>query len=276
MADLTQDRSGRGLPLLSDYSDFVRRHRILIALLTGTGLLVGLAWATTAADVLLGHRVGRAGPGPGLRDPRDVGLLAARGQHRHRRPAAPEPPRPHGGLGRARHGPRPGPRAALGHRLAQQPRAARDRVGRLPTRGGQRRRRRGCGVRRRPPSCARRAREPSAAPAPSLRHRTGGAAGPRAEQTARDRRAGRAVRPDSRAPRRPGGARARPAASPRAWCGTRCWPRAPTTPTRRCRSPRARWSACSAACSWAPAATVSDDLDHQSSTPERVDERHVA
>ena len=48
MADLTQDRRPDvGLPLLSDYSDFVRRHRILIALLTGTGLLVGLAWATT-------------------------------------------------------------------------------------------------------------------------------------------------------------------------------------------------------------------------------------
>jgi hypothetical protein len=46
MADLTHDRYP-GLPLLSDYSDFARRHRILIALLTGTGLLLGLAWATT-------------------------------------------------------------------------------------------------------------------------------------------------------------------------------------------------------------------------------------
>ena len=47
MADLTQDRHPAGLPLLSDYSGFARRHRILLALSTGAGLLVGLAWATT-------------------------------------------------------------------------------------------------------------------------------------------------------------------------------------------------------------------------------------
>ena len=47
MADLSQDRRSAGLPLLSDYARFVRRHRILIALLTGAGLLVGLVWATT-------------------------------------------------------------------------------------------------------------------------------------------------------------------------------------------------------------------------------------
>jgi hypothetical protein len=48
MANLTPGgHPGAGLPLLSDYSAFVRRHRLVIALLTGIGLLGGLAWATT-------------------------------------------------------------------------------------------------------------------------------------------------------------------------------------------------------------------------------------
>lgn len=43
MAALTQ---GPGLPLWSDHTGFVRRHRVRIALLMSIGLLTGLAWAT--------------------------------------------------------------------------------------------------------------------------------------------------------------------------------------------------------------------------------------
>ena len=43
MAALTQ---GSGLPLWSDHTDFVRRHRVRLAVLMGIGLLTGLAWAT--------------------------------------------------------------------------------------------------------------------------------------------------------------------------------------------------------------------------------------
>ena len=125
------------------------------------------------------------------------------------------------------------------------------------TRGGQCRRRRG---RRRSSTYAvtrsAHSRAP-AAPAAALRHRPGGAAGPRAEQAAGDPGAGRAVRPDPRAPRRPGGARARRTDQPaQVLAAPRRRPRAPTTPTPRCRSPRARCSACSAAACSARAATA--------------------
>ncbi len=43
MAALTQ---GPGLPLWSDHTAFVRRHRVRLALLMSIGLLTGLAWAT--------------------------------------------------------------------------------------------------------------------------------------------------------------------------------------------------------------------------------------
>jgi uncharacterized protein involved in exopolysaccharide biosynthesis len=41
MAALTQ---GPGLPLWSDYTSFVRRHRVVVAVLVALGLLVGIAW----------------------------------------------------------------------------------------------------------------------------------------------------------------------------------------------------------------------------------------
>lgn len=41
MAALTD---GQGLPLWSDYTSFVRRHRVAVAVLVNFGLLVGLAW----------------------------------------------------------------------------------------------------------------------------------------------------------------------------------------------------------------------------------------
>ena len=119
------------------------------------GVLVGLAWSTqqprtfsATASVALAPvpvyvmtSADRAGP--------------ARGQHRHRRPAAPERPGARRDRRRPRHGPGPRRRAPVGHRLGQHPRPARDRHGRLGRAccGGSQRRCRRTG--RRPPPDAR-------------------------------------------------------------------------------------------------------------------------
>ena len=112
-----------------------------------------------AAVHLLGHRVGRADAGPEVPHRRPTELVAARGHHRHRRPAAAEPARcwaPSADALGTSHG---GGRASTSRcrRVTEQPRAPRDGDGRRRRSRGRRRRRRGRRADRRPARGARRA-----------------------------------------------------------------------------------------------------------------------